>query len=150
MKKLLALVFAVVLVLTGCGSNSETVHYVGKTEADQYGQYFTVEYDKKGDDITNTVFDYQFNDDGKLDALTSKVQYSKDGKYGMKEKNPSAAGEWHEEVQALNDYVNENDFFPSTTKQGEGEETKEVPNGVASATIGVDGFKEAFNAAKEA
>ncbi len=150
MKKLLALVFAVVLVLTGCGSSNETVHYVGKTEADEFGQFYTVEYDKKGDDITNTFFDFKFNDDGKLDELTSKVQYSKDGKYGMKEKNPSAAGEWHEEVQALNEYVDENDLFPSTTKKTEGENTKEVANGIASATIGVDGFKEAFNAAKEA
>ncbi len=150
MKKLLALVFAVVLVLTGCGSSNKPVHYVGKTEADEFGQFYTVEYDKTGDDITNTSFDFQFNDDGKLDALTSKVQYSADGKYGMKEKNPSAAGEWHEEVQALNEYVDENDFFPSTSKKTEGESTKEVPNGIASATIGVDGFKEAFKAAKEA
>lgn len=33
-----------------------------------------------------------------------KQQYSKDGKYGMKEKNPKAQAEWHEEIAKAEEY----------------------------------------------
>lgn len=37
-----------------------------------------------------------------------KQQFSKDGKYGMKEKNPSALAEWHEEVAKAEQYYIDN------------------------------------------
>ncbi len=136
MKKLLVLVFAMVLVLTACGSNSKTVHYIGKSEVDKNGQYYVVEYDKKGEDITSTKFDYMFMD-GKTKELTSKLSTEKED------------SQWNKEIERLNEYVDLNDFFPSTSKKDEGKKMIQVPNGV-DITMDVTGFKEAFNEAKEA
>ncbi len=136
MKRLLVLVFSIALILTGCGSNSKTAHYIGKSEVDKDGQYYIVEYDKKGEDITNVKFDYKLKD-GKSEEEISKSSVEKED------------SQWNKEVEELNEYVNLNDFFPSTSKKGEGDKMIQVPNGVA-VSMDVTGFKDAFNAAKEA
>ncbi len=135
MKKQLGLSFVAMFMLAGCGAQAET--YKGETAADEDGVVTTVEFTKTGDDITDVKFDANGGEYG-----DSKYDYSKAGNYGME----GAAGTWDEQVDALNQYVADEDKFPETEANEDG--TKQVAvDGTTSATIGLDSFKEAFEAA---
>ncbi len=139
MKKYVGLSFAAMLVLAGCGS-AEAETYYGESAADDEGVVTTVEYTKTGDDITDVTFDMNGGEYG-----DSKFEYSESGQYGMN----GEAGEWHEQVTDLDTYVEENDAFPETESNGDAEHEKQVAvDGTTSATIGLDTFKEAFDAAE--
>ncbi len=134
MKKYLGLSFAAMFVLAGCGSATDGTYY-GESAVDDKGVTTTVEYTMKGSDITDVTFDAKGGDYG-----DSKVAYSEAGNYGMN----GDAGEYHEQVAELNSYVEENDAFPETEANEDGSKQVAV-DGTTSATIGLDGFKEAFD-----
>ncbi len=138
MKKYVGLSFAAMLVLAGCGSTDGT--YYGESAADEDGVVTTVEYTMTDGDITDVTFDAKGGEYG-----DSKVAYSEAGKYGMGEKTGGA--EWHEQVADLDSYVEENDAFPETEANEDGSKQVAV-DGTTSATIGLDGFKEAFDNAE--
>lgn len=149
MKKLLSVSAMALVLLAGCGSTGP-VSYEGQSaetaDGDHAGEYTTVSYDKDGDDISNVNFDV-FLPESEGFSSTSKKAVSDAGEYGMKE---ATGKSWTEHVTELETYINDNDAFPETVEKGEGDEAELVAaDGTTSATIGLDSFKEAFEAAKE-
>ncbi len=140
MKKFLSVSAFTLVLLAGCSS---TTHYAGQsaesTEEGHVGEYTTVEFDKNGDDITNTTFDIVLPE-GEY-STTSKKELSSNGEYGME----AATGKsWTTHVEELEAYVNENDAMPALDDEGKDAE------GASGATIHLNTFQEAFDAAVEA
>lgn len=139
MKKLLSVSAMALVLLAGCSS---TASYSGEgaksTEEGHEGEYTTVTYDKKGDDISNVQFDVVLPE-GEY-STTSKKELSDKGEYGMEEKTGKS---WTAHVNELETYINENDKFPTLDAEGVD------ADGVTGATIHLNGFEEAFNNATE-
>lgn len=138
MKKLLSMSAVALLLLAGCGSS--TVSYTGQSAADEDGNYYTISYDKTGDDITNVQID-GYLAEGQSYTVTSKKEADANGEYGMKEKTGVS---WTEQVEMVEKAIEDNDAFPAVDAEGYD------ADGVTGATIHVNGFEEAFNAAVEA
>ncbi len=134
MKKLAGLSAVAILALAGCGSSA--VSYKGETAPDEKGDVTTVTYDKSGDDITNVKFDVL---QGEKDGASKRAD-SEAGTYGMKE---ATGKSWIEHIEGVETYVNENDKMPELNDEGLD------ADGSTGATIHLNGFKEAFDNAKE-
>ncbi|WOO89848.1 FMN-binding protein [Mollicutes bacterium LVI A0078] len=139
MKKLLSVSAMALVLLAGCSS---TTSYYGESAADEDGNVSTVSFDKSGDDISNVQFDIILPEvTGDTAQTTSKKELSNAGEYGME----AATGKsWTAHVEELEAYVNDNDAFPTLDEEGKD------ADGVTGATIHLNGFEEAFNAATEA
>ncbi|WOO86662.1 FMN-binding protein [Mollicutes bacterium LVI A0039] len=138
MKKLLSVSALTLVLLAGCSSSAS---YAGQSavssEENHVGEYATVTFDKDGDDISNVQFDVVLPEG----EYTSKKALSDAGEYGMEEKTGKS---WTAHVNDLENYINENDKFPALDAEG-----KDV-DGASGATISIDEFEEAFNAAEKA
>lgn len=105
--------------------------YEGKSEV--FKPYeTTAKYTVEDGQITEVIFD-EFLEDG-----TSKKEASKAGEYGSEN---YTAGEWYEQIEKLENYVEENQEMPDLT---DGKDT----DGVSGATLNLSGFEDAFNQAK--
>ncbi len=102
--------------------------------ADTTAQYYTVTYDKTGDDITNTRFDVV-----SVDGTYSKIADAEAGIYDM-----GTEVSYQDQVADLGRYVDEFDAFPETV--GEGHETR-AAEGLTTATIKIGEYKIAFESA---
>ncbi len=99
-------------------------------------QYYVVEMTKEGDDITEATLNVT-----SADGTYDKVAASTDGSYSMV--GEVTGLKWHEQVAAVEEYIVENDAFPTLDADG-------YADAVSSATIHINEFEQAFNAAVEA
>lgn len=131
MKKILMVTFAAILFLAGCGAAAKEVSV--QTDADDKGDYSTVEATFKGDTLESITFDSYKGTLGKM-----KVQASKDGEYDCCDSSP-----YYDQITALEEYVVENQEFPTLSAEG-----KDV-DGVSGATITLTQYEEAYELALE-
>ncbi len=142
MKKLLSVSAMALVLLAGCSSATT---YEGQgtpsEEEGHEGEVYTVSFDKTDDgDITNTNFDVVFPEaTGETAQTTSKKELVEAGEYGME----AATGKsWTAHVTELETYINDNDAFPTLDEEGKD------ADGATGATIHLNGFQEAFDAAE--
>ncbi len=130
MKKLLSILFALALILVACGGDTETEEKEEKkeTEVSTYedGYYHAMAaVDEKGW-ATVVMFEYK---DGMIDTFEfdaynlktgskkSKFEMSEAGEYNLPE---GAVGTYHEQAQAIMDYVVENNGLEDVEFDSEG------------------------------
>ncbi len=138
MKKLTGLSAAAILVLAGCVGGGTAEEVTMKGSADFDGGTATVQYVIVDKDITSISFDETSAD------YDSKKEFSDSGEYGMEAETGKS---WTQHVTEVEEYVVENDAMPEL--QDANEEGKQYPvDGTASATIHLENFAAAFDAAE--
>jgi len=103
---------------------------VYKAQDDAFGNGYknTIEVTVSAGKITSVIWDAIAQDGG-----TNKIQRSKDGKYGMKEK-AGAMAPWWEQAKAIEDYVIKT-------------QSVEQPDAISGASIHLDPFYTLLNKA---
>lgn len=143
-KKILLLSILVVMLLSGCKKGYKEGVYNGSATDTYGGQNNTatanITVDANGK-ITDVKLDTTYTKDGKH---TTKKTLGND--YQMKELNPTAVGEWYEQVEALEKNVIENQGLDGIKLNEEG-----YTDTVSGCTIKIDALYKALESAlKEA
>jgi len=140
MKKLLGLVMVAVLALAACGPKA--VAYAGEATTAK-GDKYEVTFNKAGDKITDVKF-----------VVTQKDGKVKDAEYTLA---PTAKFPYLDQVKWIEESIEKNGVFPAgkDVDQGKDDEGNQKPSKYiatdadAECTIGMDGYKAAFEAAVE-
>ncbi len=98
-------------------------------------EYYTVEYTKSGDDITDAVFNVV-----SVDGSYDKVAEATAGKYDM-----GSTVTYQDQVADLNKFVIDNDAFPELDGT---DASAHAVDGQTTATIKIGSFAQAFNNAE--
>ena len=144
MKKLLGLVMVAVLALAACGTKA--VEYKGEVAPNAKGDVYSVTFKKAGDKISDVVFTVIQGKNG-LDKREDKD-------YVLA---PSAKWSYAEQVEWIETFIEENGTFPEGEDVDQGKDDEGKSKGTkliatdadAKCSIGMDGYKAAFDAAKE-
>ncbi len=106
----------------------------GFGESTKFSPYrTTAKVEMDGSDVVSVTFE-EFLEDG-----TNKITASKNGEYSS---DAYTLGEFYEQVESLEEYVIENDSFPSLSNGKDAD-------AVSGASVNLSGFEEAFLKAVE-
>lgn len=145
MKKLVfGLLCLSVILLTGCSVNLENGKY-------KEGTYEGTAVDNYGGTTNTASAKITVDDTGKIASLFIDTTYTTDAgvvttkkqlkyDYKMKEYNPSAAGEWFEQIEALEKTIVDNQGVDNITLDSDG-----YTDAVSGCTIKIDAIMNAVN-----